>query len=324
MTTSALAFEFELQSDVESLGPGSPVTGKLHVRVSRDVVPESLALRLVTVTGSPQASSTHSHAATSLPVGSWRTGETRTFDFSFAIPAQPAYSHEGEVVSVAWHLEAEAQVLWDVNTVWRHALRVVPHEGWGLDVQVAPTSLPKLRIEELLAGALTTFVGLVAVFFLAPPAVVGGSLCLMPLLGFAAPVVLNRALFQRAGRPRVTVKVESSIEGYRVSETRDHLACALVVPSRVGVRRARATLVVREGDVFATSDFPRGERYRAEVSLERVGDQWQGRMPLPPRGSPFFTFRGGEFGLFWELTCNLEVPQGPDLVFVEELFARPV
>ena len=142
--------------------------------------------------------------------------------------------------------------------------------------------------------------------------------------GMLAPALLYRAFWKRVGRLGVTVRVEPRDTGYRTSDTRDHLLCTLTVPGRVRVEAAKATLEVREGDWLSPSAPSVGRRYRTEVSLERVGERWQGRVPLASGGAPLFTFGGGECGLFWELTCELAVPQCPDLVVVRQLFARPV
>ena len=327
----------ELDSPERFPRAGEELRGKVHVRTRRRVQCRALTVGLIcSVTGKRGTESVTVEETTLVSGARWQPGDVQSYPFRLSLP-KDRWSHQGELLSLQWAVEARATVPRAPASKAEFPLRLMPPTRPRTVVAPASNDGPERRWASSCLPASLAMVGGCVALLVASRALPGTTglvgaavgLLLLGLLGVG--VSLPRYLASRKlGDVRVAV-TQARGAGYREAGCRDELQCTVAMRPGADVREVTATLTVAErARRPAGTDGP---ALRASLAEERVALSadpsrstedtlvYAGRLPLPEPGTVPFPWTATPDAIVWEVAVHVDVSGWPD---VDETLALDV
>jgi len=122
-----LTEDCNLRLDIEDTGVGDsePLRGMVSVEVENEVDCDGLTITRHWRSEGAGITDEGGRAEQTLFEGTWKPGETHEYSFAMELPPGP-YTDEGEIVSLKWHLIAEADIPWAIDPSAETSFRLEP------------------------------------------------------------------------------------------------------------------------------------------------------------------------------------------------------
>lgn len=318
---------------------GEHVTGQVEVHVDETVQCNGLTVRAMWRTSGEGNTDSGEGPVATLAAATWRAGESLRFPFDLTLPNGP-FTYQGNLIQLAWSVEARADVPWAIDPKGVAPLTLVPGPGQPVTNDPAmgtmsPADFGKYTgLHTLVCG-----IGLAMVLF-------GLGVAIVPFLygnDFGAGIpcgtfaffigiiafgfTIRRVLAERRLGP-VTLTVEpANLRPGQSARCRVRFR----PPGELELEGASATVIAQESatrgsgknsstrtHVLLTKEIslhaPRRVRAREEVELTA-------EITLPPEAP--FSFHSFSNRIIWQVNVAIRIPGWPDWVHYHPLVVQP-